>query len=86
LPSPLRLRRLSLGLTQAELAEAAGLSREQVARLEVGESEPRLSTIKRLAGALGCDPALIFPLNDDDPASTPGRVEESARTRRHAEG
>jgi DNA-binding XRE family transcriptional regulator len=77
-PSPLRLRRLSLGLTQAELGSYAGLSKEQVRRLEAGACEPLLGTARSLAAALGCAEAEIFPLNDDDPASAPGRVEESA--------
>jgi predicted transcriptional regulator len=42
----LRLRRLSLGLTQADLAALTGLSREQVGRLEVGECVPGWDTVR----------------------------------------
>jgi XRE family transcriptional regulator, regulator of sulfur utilization len=49
------LRERSL-LTQAELAEVAGLSRDQVSRIERNEVDPRFSTIRKLARALGVDP------------------------------
>jgi len=40
-------------LTQAELAEKAGLSRMTVQRMESGSLDPRLSTLHELARALG---------------------------------
>jgi DNA-binding XRE family transcriptional regulator len=43
-------------LTQAELAEAASMSRDQVSRIERDEVDPRFSTIRKLAKALGVDP------------------------------
>ena len=49
------LRERSL-LTQAELAEAASMSRDQVSRIERDEVDPRFSTIRKLAKALGVDP------------------------------
>ena len=39
-------------LTQAELADRAGLTTEAVARVERGEVEPRPSTLRKLAKAL----------------------------------
>jgi len=43
-----------LGFTQTELAERAGLSQPQISNLESdGASNPQLSTIRRLAEALG---------------------------------
>ncbi len=50
----LRERRL---LTQAQLGKAAGVHRDQVSRIERDEVEPRFSTIRKLAEALGVDPA-----------------------------
>jgi len=50
----LRFRREMAGLTQEELAERAGLSKNALGALERGSSEPRPSTIRRLAEALGC--------------------------------
>jgi len=50
----LRIRR---ALTQEELAERAGLSKNAVNRLEVGKAEPRMSTLRKLAKALDVDPS-----------------------------
>lgn len=41
------------GLTQAALAEKAGISREYLARLETGVHDPHLSRLRKLAKALG---------------------------------
>ena len=43
-------------LTQGELGEAAGVSRDQVSRIERDEVDPRFSTIRKLAKGLGVDP------------------------------
>jgi putative transcriptional regulator len=50
-----RLRRLreARGLTQAELAKKARITREYVVRLEAGRYDPTLSVSSRLAKALG---------------------------------
>jgi transcriptional regulator with XRE-family HTH domain len=50
----LRIRR---ALTQEELAERAGLSKNAINRLEVDKAEPRMSTLRKLAQALGVDPS-----------------------------
>lgn len=39
-------------MTQQELADAAGLSRQYVARLERAMQDPRLSVLEKLAKAL----------------------------------
>jgi transcriptional regulator with XRE-family HTH domain len=46
-----RLRKRS-GLSQEELAAAAGISRTYLARLETAKHDPTLSVIERLAKAL----------------------------------
>lgn len=43
-------------LSQAELAEQAGLGRETVARLETGKNQPHGKTVRALATALGVEP------------------------------
>ncbi len=44
--------RLDQGLSQAELAERAGTKQSVISRIENGESEPRIVTIKKIARAL----------------------------------
>jgi transcriptional regulator with XRE-family HTH domain len=50
-----KLRTLN-ALTQAELAEKAGLTTTAVARVERDEAEPRPSTLRKLAKALNVQP------------------------------
>jgi transcriptional regulator with XRE-family HTH domain len=50
----LRIRR---ALTQEELAAAAGIGKNTVNRLERDLTEPRPPTLRKLARALGVDPA-----------------------------
>jgi ribosome-binding protein aMBF1 (putative translation factor) len=47
-----RLRREELGITQAQLAERAGLKQPAVARFEAGGTMPTLPLLERLASAL----------------------------------
>jgi antitoxin HicB len=49
----LRQARLEAGLTQAELARRAGVSQQQVAKIERPDSNPTLATLERLAQVLG---------------------------------
>src|SRR6476661_8267526 len=49
----LRSRRAALGLSQAQLAQRAGVSPRQLARYEAGEQQPELSAAVTLAEALG---------------------------------
>ena len=48
----LRERRTALELTQSELADAAGVSQPLIARIEGGDVDPRLSTLRRIVNAL----------------------------------
>ena len=45
--------RIESGLTQAELADLAGTKQPTIARLEGGKVDPHLSSLRRLAGAMG---------------------------------
>jgi ribosome-binding protein aMBF1 (putative translation factor) len=47
-------QRVALGLSQRQVAERMGTSQSALNRIEAGETDPRLSTIQRLAVALGC--------------------------------
>jgi len=51
-PQDLRERRTEMELTQSELAEAAGVSQPLIARIEGGDVDPRLSTLRRIVNAL----------------------------------
>lgn len=51
-PQDLRTRRKNLELTQSELAEMAGVSQPLIARIEGGDVDPRLSTLRRIVNAL----------------------------------
>jgi transcriptional regulator with XRE-family HTH domain len=49
----IKSRRTALGMSQAELAKAAGVSLRQLARYEAGEQQPVLGAAVDLADALG---------------------------------
>lgn len=55
-----RRLRIQRGLSQQELAEHMGVSQSVVARLEAGGVEPRLSTLDRVAQALGVELRVQF--------------------------
>lgn len=63
LAANLRRLRDARGLSQAELAEQAGLSRVGYRKVELGESSPRASTLQEIARALGVNlGALLRPV------------------------
>jgi transcriptional regulator with XRE-family HTH domain len=53
----LKRQRTRRALTQAQLAERAGVATATVARIERNEIEPRMTTLDKLAKALEVDPA-----------------------------
>ncbi len=53
----LKMQRTLKALTQAQLAEQAGVTTATVARIERDEIEPRMTTLRKLADALGVEPA-----------------------------
>jgi len=55
----LRHLRESRFFTQQELADRAGIHRVTIANLESGREEARFSTIRKLAAALGVEPAAL---------------------------
>jgi transcriptional regulator with XRE-family HTH domain len=60
----LRAWRAARGLSQAALAERAGVGDVLIARLELGQTDPRLSSLRKLALALG---VRVGGLVDDSP-------------------
>lgn len=71
----LRTHRTLAGLTQGELAERAGVSRQLVGAVEAGRHLPRVDAAIRLAGALGVDVGELFgvrqPAHDIVTGETP---------------
>ena len=57
------------GLTQTAFGQLVGMRQPHVARLESGEHEPSLSTLVRLAGALGEDFTVDIKPERSPPAS-----------------
>ncbi|EOT7807509.1 helix-turn-helix transcriptional regulator [Pseudomonas aeruginosa] len=55
-----RRRRLELGLSQEELAEAAGVHRTYVGMLERGGENVTIYNIERIAQALSLEPAALL--------------------------
>ena len=48
------------GLTQNELAERLGINRVSLSRLLSDKNDMRISTIQKIADAIGCDVAEFF--------------------------
>lgn len=51
----LRKHREAQKLSMQDLANLADIEKSQIARIEIGQSDPRLSTIIIIANALGMD-------------------------------
>ena len=61
-PSKLRELRLSLGLSQEQLAKRAGVTRITVRNAEAGRVSPNLATARALQHALGAQSLdIVFP-------------------------
>jgi DNA-binding XRE family transcriptional regulator len=52
--------RIEAEISQAELARRMGVSRAVVSRLESGEHDPKLDTLVKAAGAIGCEVDVRF--------------------------
>lgn len=52
--SPLKLRRIARGLTQQELAEQVGVSRQAIGSIERGEGNPNIRLCIKICKALNC--------------------------------
>ena len=61
----LKKLRVLNALTQAELAQKAGLTLAAVARIERNEAEPRMTNLRKLAEALGVEPHELVRGEDD---------------------
>ncbi len=85
LGSRLAAQRLALNLTQAQLAEQAGVSKRTLERLESGATATHLSAFLRVCRVLGLHDRLesLVP----EPASSPiAQLKLKGRTRKRASG
>ena len=57
----IREKREAAGLTQEQLAERAGISRNAISRYETAENEMRISTLFKIADGLGISPDELMP-------------------------
>src|SRR5664279_5777409 len=64
MPDVIKSRRAALRLSQADLAQRAGVDRRQIRRYESGETQPNLGVARALAHALGIS---IDELAGDEP-------------------
>jgi len=62
----LKALRIEQALTQEELAAKAGVAANTVARLERNETEPHMSTARKLAQALGIHPRELTKRGGND--------------------
>jgi len=78
----LRSRRTKLGLSQAKVAELAGKTQSQIARMERGLGDPRISSVVQVSRSLGTElvaipirllPAIRHLLAEHEPGSLPPR-------------
>lgn len=70
LTSLLSQRRRMLGLTQEEVAERAGLTQANIARIEKAKMVPRIDTLYKIASALGLEITFTPSHASDEEAAT----------------
>lgn len=63
-PAQIRAARALIGMKQTELATAAGLSEMSVKNIERGATDPRVSTLQALQGALEAAGVEFIPAGD----------------------
>lgn len=54
-----------IGLTQNELADRLGINRVSLSRLLSDKNDMRISTIKKIADAIGCDVTEFFTQSEN---------------------
>ena len=64
----IRFYRMKAGLTQVELADRLGLTKQSVWRWEKGERQPDIATAKRIAAILCCSLDNLFA--DENPTQS----------------
>jgi len=62
----LRELRLRRALTLRELGDLSGVAYDSINAIELGKQQPRPSTLRRLAAALGVNPEVFFTALEED--------------------
>jgi transcriptional regulator with XRE-family HTH domain len=60
-------RRVSLKLTQADVAKRMGTTQSAISDLESGRAEPAVDTLKRYAEAVGLRMRIVLEIDWDNP-------------------
>lgn len=66
--------RLAAGMSQSRLAEQTGLTQAGIAAVESGEHDPRLTTLKSIAQALGRSTRELICGDRPDPTPAVARI------------
>jgi transcriptional regulator with XRE-family HTH domain len=78
----IRARRILLGLSQTELADAAGISFQQIQKYEKGTNRVGASRLQQFSEALGVPPSYFFEgaptIGKKTPAPQEGELSEGA--------
>ena len=85
----LQLARLEAGLSQRELAERAGVTQSEIARIESGKREPSIPTLQKILAGAGLELRFrLDKLDDHDRVlnarhARRSKTEEAAVEQRH---
>jgi len=77
----IRWRREELELTQGQLAKRAGVSQQQIAKLESPDGNPTIATLEKIARALGLRLELSFSAAKASRCNSPGPTRTPADNR-----
>lgn len=72
----IREARHKAGLTQIALGEAAGLSRTSITNIEMGNQQPTVHALWRIAEAAGVSPCSLLPASSRRDEPPPVRIPE----------
>jgi transcriptional regulator with XRE-family HTH domain len=81
----LKLARLQAGVSQREMARAAGVAQSTVARIESGAMQPTLPLLYRLLAAVDLEPRIRLETYDDHDDVLDRRAERHPEQARAAE-
>jgi transcriptional regulator with XRE-family HTH domain len=79
------MARQQAGLSQRELAERAGVTQSEIARIENGNREPSIPTLQRILAGAGLELRLrLAPMDDHDEVLAARQARRSAQQKKAA--